>query len=83
VGAAWRFTATAGSWTEQQKLLGPTAGPGRELNGPSTGGEFGTSVALSADGGSVLIGGLDDDDTSLGSPYPDYGGHGAVWAFGL
>jgi hypothetical protein len=84
VGAAWRFTGVGASWTEQQKLVAPTAGSGRELNGQSTAaGHFGDSIALSADGATALIGGPDDHDPSLGDPLPDYGGHGAVWAFGL
>jgi hypothetical protein len=83
VGAAWRFTGAAASWTEQQKLIAPTTGPDRELNGSSSGGEFGDGLALSADGSSAVIGAPEDHDTSFGSPYPDYGGRGAAWAFGL
>ncbi|HEX3909180.1 MAG TPA: hypothetical protein VHW67_00590 [Solirubrobacteraceae bacterium] len=61
-GAAWVFTRTGGRWSQQgEKLTG--AGEGEE-------GEFGESVALSADGGTALIGGRHDDSHT-----------GAAWAF--
>jgi hypothetical protein len=60
-GAAWVYTRSGSTWTEQQKLLG-----GSE-NGP---GRFGTSVALSPDGSTALIGAPDDN-----------GGIGAFWVF--
>jgi Ca2+-binding RTX toxin-like protein len=62
VGAAWVFTRTAGVWTQQgAKLTGSGA------TGPSG---FGSSVALSADGNSAVIGG-----------YFDNSGVGAGWVF--
>ena len=65
VGAAWVFTRPSfGSvYTQQQRLV---ADPGTE----SGAGEFGISVALSADGNTALIGGFRDD-----------GGVGAGWVF--
>jgi FG-GAP repeat protein len=45
-GAAWVFTRSGSTWTRGQKLSGSTTGKGR----------FGRSVALSADGLTVLIG---------------------------
>ena len=58
-GAAWVFTRSGSTWTQQgEKLTG--AGEGE--------GEFGRSVALSADGDTALIGGPDDED-------------GAAWVF--
>jgi len=62
VGAAWAFTRSGSTWTQQGgKLTGTDeAGPG----------EFGRSVALSADGGTALIGGWGDN-----------GNEGAAWAF--
>ncbi len=52
-GAAWVFTRTDSTWTQQgEKLIG-----GGEV-GP---GWFGRSVALSADGDTALIGAFDDD----------------------
>ena len=49
VGAAWVFTRSGSTWTQQgEKLTG---------SGESGEGEFGSSVALSADGNTALIGG--------------------------
>ena len=58
-GAAWVFTRTAGVWKQQ----------GAKLTGDA-GAQFGSSVALSSDGNTALIGG--DSDTS---------GNGAAWVF--
>jgi hypothetical protein len=46
-GAAWVFTRSGSSWTQQ----------GGKLAGPGEGEQFGYSVALSADGNSALVGG--------------------------
>jgi hypothetical protein len=63
VGAAWVFTRSmVGAWTQ----LGPKL-TGKEESGNS---QFGFSVALSADGGTALIGGPEDA-----------GKLGAAWAF--
>jgi hypothetical protein len=52
VGAAWVFTHTGGAWTQQgEKLTGAGGG------GPA---RFGSSVALSADGNTAMIGGPND-----------------------
>ncbi len=62
VGAAWVFTRSGSTWTQQgTKLL---------ASGESGKGEFGDSVALSADGDTALIGG----------PYED-SFVGAAWVF--
>ena len=66
-GAAWVFTRSGGTWTEQAQLTG------KEESGE---GEFGDSVALSADGDTALIGGLADDKFKA----PD-GFVGAAWVF--
>ncbi len=62
VGAAWAFTESAGKWTQQgEKLV---------ADGESGDGEFGTSVAVSAEGNTALVGGpLDKENT------------GAAWVF--
>ena len=62
VGAAWVFTRSGGVWKQQ----------GRKLTGRGELGEahFGTSVALSADGNTALVGGDGDND-----------GTGAAWVF--
>ncbi len=66
VGAAWVYTYSGTSWSEQTKLLG---------SGENGAGLFGESVALSADGSTALIGG--SEDGGLQSTYGD----GAAWLF--
>jgi hypothetical protein len=62
VGAAWVFTRSGTTWTQQgEKLTG---------SGEIGHGEFGKSVALSADGDTALIGGRGDG-----------GDVGAAWIF--
>ncbi len=62
-GAAWVFTRSGSTWTQQgEKLTG-----GAEEIGE---GRFGSSVALSSDGDTALIGGEGDD-----------GDVGAAWVF--
>jgi FG-GAP repeat len=51
VGAAWVFTRTGSTWTQQRKLTGA---------GEIGSGQFGAAVALSADGNTALIGGEKD-----------------------
>ena len=63
-GAAWVFVRSAGTWTQQ--------GPKLTASDESTQGLtfFGTSVALSGDGNTALIGGPDDNIAT-----------GAAWVF--
>jgi hypothetical protein len=61
VGAAWVFTRTGSSWIQQGPKL---RGSDREGEG-----QFGISVALSADGNTALIGGINDANA------------GAAWVF--
>lgn len=61
-GAAWVFTRSGSTWTQQ--------GGKRTGGGEGGEGEFGTNVALSADGGTALIG-----------AWRDNSGTGAAWAF--
>ena len=60
-GAAWVYTRTGPNWTEQAKLTG---------SGEKGKGEFGESVALSADGNTALITAPNDNS-----------GVGAAWIF--
>jgi FG-GAP repeat len=60
-GAAWVFTRTGGSWSQQQRLVG-TGGSGAQGQGHS--------VALSYDGSTAIVGGVDDAS-----------GVGAAWVF--
>jgi hypothetical protein len=73
VGAAWVYTDSGGSWSEQAKLLAPTSGVNQEDGGAF----FGTSVALSADGNSALIGGP-YDNTNVGAAWA-YVRSGSSW----
>jgi hypothetical protein len=70
VGAAWVFTRTGASWSQQGARL--TAG---DENGP---GRFGDSVALSADGNTALIGGYRDNG-SVGAAWL-FTRAGATWS---
>ena len=61
VGAAWVYTRSGTSWSQQSKLVGTGAtGAARQ----------GTSVSLSADGNTAVVGGPDDNSKA-----------GAVWVF--
>lgn len=51
LGAAWAFTRSGTAWSEQQELIG---------GGAESEGKFGTSLALSADGNTALIGSPDE-----------------------
>ena len=62
IGAAWVFTRTGSAWIQQgSKLTG---------SGEIGAGAFGFKLALSANGETALIGGIDDNQSV-----------GAVWAF--
>ncbi len=63
VGAAWAFARSGESWTAVGGKLTPRDAAGAPV-------DFGTSVALSADGRTALVGGLADHDYV-----------GAAWAF--
>ncbi|HUX95513.1 MAG TPA: T9SS type A sorting domain-containing protein [Bacteroidales bacterium] len=55
VGAAWIYTRSGGTWSQQ----------GSKLVGNDPGGTFisqGSSVSLSADGNTAIVGGIGDDD---------------------
>jgi hypothetical protein len=67
VGAAWVFTRAGMTWTQQGSKLTASDETGT--------GFFGTSVALSADGNTALIGGFGDNFV-VGA-----GGVGAAWVF--
>jgi hypothetical protein len=69
VGAAWVFTRSGSTWTQQgSKLTG-----GEEI-GP---GFLGSSVALSADGNVALIGG-NEDNVALGAAW-EFTRSGSTW----
>jgi uncharacterized protein (TIGR03437 family) len=62
VGATWVFTRSGSTWTQQGSKLVGIGGSGRQLQG--------SSVALSADGNTALIGALYDSSNT-----------GATWVF--
>jgi IPT/TIG domain len=66
-GAAYVFTRSGPAWTLQAKLSAPTSGASRTVG---TNVEFGSEVALSADGDTALIGGFGDNSDT-----------GAAWVF--
>ena len=71
-GAAWVFTRSGSTWTQQgEKLVGDcTISCAEEGTGETGKGKFGTSVVLSADGDTAMIGAWDDDNSK-----------GAAWVF--
>jgi len=70
-GAAWVFTRSGSTWTQQGGKLTASDEDGE--------GMFGTNVTLSADGNTALIGGWNDDSEFGG--HRDYSGKGAAWVF--
>jgi RHS repeat-associated protein len=71
LGAAWVFTRSGGAWTQQgKKLTG-----GAEATG---GGRFGSSVALSSDGNTALIGSECDGSECAGAAWV-FTRSGGVW----
>ena len=71
-GAAWVFTRVGGAWTQQgNKLVGTDAvGSARQ----------GTSVALSSDGNTAIVGGPGDNPWDRSVPF-GLGAAGAAWVF--
>src|SRR5215467_12042560 len=71
-GAAWVFARSGGVWTQQgKKLVGSDAvGSARQ----------GTSVALSADGNTAIVGGPGDNPWDRSVPF-GLGAAGAAWVF--
>lgn len=65
VGAAWVYGNSAGTWAEQTKLVPPTTGLDAGVGTPT----FGSSVSLSDDASTALIGGQSDNQ------------RGAAWVF--
>jgi hypothetical protein len=69
VGAAWVYTRSGGVWTQQGSKLVGTGAVGE-------GAEQGSSVALSADGNTAIVGGPGDNDV------PMFGlSLGAAWVY--
>jgi hypothetical protein len=63
VGATYIITSSGGTWTQQSRIIG---------TGNTGGSNQGRSVALSADGNTLVSGGENDQNTS---------GNGAAWVF--
>jgi hypothetical protein len=68
VGAAWVFTRSGSSWTQQAKIL---------AKGEVGDGSFGASVALSAEGNTALVG-APDDKSCVGAAWV-YTRSGSTW----
>jgi hypothetical protein len=71
-GAAWVFTRSGSTWTQQGKKL--TSGGGDRP-------WFGYSVALSADGNTALIGAPGEVRPTDINEFPGYGDLGSAWVF--
>jgi hypothetical protein len=71
-GAAWVFTRSDGVWTPQGKKLVGTGAVGSARQG--------TSVALSADGNTAIVGGPGDNPWDRSVPF-GLGAAGAAWVF--
>ena len=70
VGAAWVYTRSSGIWTQQgSKLVG---------TGPVGSARQGTSVSLSSDGNTAIVGGP-DDNSSAGGAWVYTRGASGVW----
>ncbi len=70
-GAAWVFTRSGSSWTQQTELAGDcTSSCTNEGSGESTYGYFGDAVAVAGDGNTAVIGAPNDES-----------GVGASWIF--
>jgi hypothetical protein len=66
-GAAWVYTRSAGTWTQQGDKLVGTGATGSAAQGGS---QQGVSVSLSADGNTAIVGGPADDSLA-----------GAAWVY--
>ncbi len=66
-GAAWIFTRNNGNWTQQGSKLVGTGADGKAFQG--------SSVSISLDGNTVVIGGSNDNDDGYGYSA------GAAWVF--
>ena len=71
-GAVWVFTRSAGIWSQQGKKLVGSGAAGAASQG--------TSLALSADGNTALIGGPSDSPWDRSVPF-GLGPAGAAWVF--
>jgi FG-GAP repeat len=76
-GAAWVFVYSSGTWSQQEMLIadckvGPCSGP-NGTNEAGFDGQLGTSVALSADGNTALLGAPTNGATDSQG--------GAAWTF--
>ena len=86
-GAAWVFTRTGSVWSQQgPKLVGDCTsscsgpnGTGEVDNGGFGGGDFGTSVALSGDGDTALIGARADQRNEEGAGWV-FTRSGSLWS---
>ena len=72
-GAAWVFTRSGGTWSQQGAKLTAGGAPG------DAAAAFGSSVALSADGNTAIIGGDFDGATGAGAAWV-FTRSGATWS---
>ena len=65
-GAAYVFTRTGSSWTQQAYLKASNTGWAGEGDGLGDGDQFGFSIALSGDGQTVAVGAMAEDSVAQG-----------------
>jgi len=63
-GAAYIFTRTGGSWTQQAYVKASNTGRAGEGDGVGDGDQFGYSIALSGDGQTVAVGAVSEDSAA-------------------
>lgn len=63
-GAVYVFTRTGSSWTQQAYIKASNTGRAGEGDLPGDGDQFGYSVALSGDGGTVAVGAISEDSAA-------------------
>lgn len=65
-GAAYIFTRTGSSWTQQAYVKASNTGSAGEGDGLGDGDQFGFSIALSGDGQTVAVGAITEDSVAQG-----------------
>ena len=63
-GAAYIFTRTGSSWTQQAYVKASNTGWAGEADGVGDGDQFGFSIALSGDGQTVAVGAISEDSVA-------------------
>jgi len=82
VGAVWIWTRSGGVWTQQGKKLVGSGAAICVVQGCSSGARQGSSVALSTDGNTAIVGAFNDNPfIPTGYPPDDLFTQGAAWVW--